>query len=74
MVCIIFFNVISKQQLKSSLGTNAMKQARAKIEAERFVTLFHLQEEGMADGFLVHWPVILSLGVCGIHQETLENS
>jgi hypothetical protein len=54
MVCIIFFNVISKQQLKSSLGTNAMKQARAKIEAERFVTLFHLQEEGMADGFLVH--------------------
>ena len=27
MVCISFFNVISKQQLKSSLGTNAMKHS-----------------------------------------------
>jgi len=36
--------------------------ARAKIEVERFVTLLPLQEEGMADGFPVHRPVIPLLG------------
>ena len=46
---------------------------RAKIGAERFVTLLPLHE-GMADGFPVHKPVILSWGACGIHQASLENS